>query len=124
MILNTFNRSYCICSNTGATKNNYSSKRRLQLKPKNSCADQRAPKLGQRLSTTIRTILETLPEHKLDHQTVLVSGSDYVRDENDSNIVLVSLLMFFWGGGGGGIFTLTSLSHSRELLVQDYQSHL
>ena len=29
-------------------------------------------------------VLEVLPEHKLDHQTVLVSGSDCISDENNS----------------------------------------
>ena len=82
--------------------------RRLQLEPKNSQTNQGAPKLGRHLSATIRTVLEALPEHTLDHQTVLVSGSDRVSDENNSSMVLVSLLMVLFG-----ISTLRSLSHAR-----------
>ena len=44
----------------------------------------------------------------LDHQTVLVNGSDYVSDESNSSMVLVSLLMVLLG-----IFTLRSLSLSH-----------
>ena len=57
----------------------------------------------------IRTVLEVLPEHKLDNQTVLVSGSDCVSDENNSNLVLVSLLMVLFG-----VFTLRLPSHACQ----------
>ena len=53
-------------------------------------------------------VLKVLPEHKLDHQTVLVSDSDYVSDENNSSMILVSLFMVLFGS-----FTLRSLSHVR-----------
>ena len=100
--------TYRMCSNIGAAKKSLQLQEVPPIRTKNPQADQRAPKLGRRLSTAIRMILEVLPEHKLDHQTVLVSGSDFVSDENNSTLVLVSLLMVLFG-----IFTLRSLSHAR-----------
>ena len=62
-------------------KINYSLQRHLQLELKNSRADQRVPKLGQRLKAAIRTVLEIISQHKRNYSPALFSGHECVSGE-------------------------------------------